>query len=105
MLDHFAVHVADVKISIWTIGELHWAKPGVFGGSKFALLLVGRARCDKLHPVRGNLLPMHQIATGVANESIADEFLAPGIAAEDRDARRAGEISRRSAAAFDRSGN
>ncbi len=101
MLDHFAIHVADVQIPIGTIDHLHGTKPRVFRRNKLPLLLIGGTLGNELDAIGPNFLTMNQIAARIANECIPHIFRPPRIAAKNGDAGRAGEISGRPAAAFD----
>src|SRR3954463_15333367 len=47
MFDHLAVHVGEVKASIWSIGELNGTEPKVLRSNEFSLLLIGRASGDQ----------------------------------------------------------
>src|SRR2546423_14769739 len=67
--------------------------------------LVGRALGDEIEAIGANFLAMHQISAGVADESISHILRPPGIAAEDSEPGCTGEVSGRSAAAFDWAGN
>src|SRR5688500_7248445 len=94
VFDRLAVHVADIKRAVRSVGEIDGAEPVVAGGEKLALLFVGRSLGHALHAARHDLDPlvMDEVPTGVADKGVSHVLLAEGVAFVDRDAGRAGEV-------------
>ena len=51
VLDHFAIHVADVEGAVGRVGEIHDADPGVLARGELEALFVGGAAADETHAV------------------------------------------------------
>src|SRR5437660_7863711 len=101
MLDHFAIHIGEVKSTVGSIGELDGAKPEVFRGDEFDLLFAGRTFGDQGHAVGIELFAMNQVAPNMGDESVAVEVIGKSVAAINGDARGRGEIAGSAPPTFD----
>ena len=103
MFDHLAIHIADVEAAVGRVGEIDHTDPGVAAGGKLEALFVGRAFAREIDAIGGGRdhLAVDELAAGVACEAVILEGWPVGIAAINRGARRAGEITAHATAAFD----
>src|SRR5258706_6046969 len=101
MLDDFAVHIDDVQCAVGRIGKLHRAKPGIFGGDELDRLLIGRALRFQAHAVGNKNFSMDEVAASITEEGIIEKLRWKRVAAVDRGAGGPGEITGRTASAFD----
>ena len=107
MLDHLAVHVENVETTVGSIDKIDRPEPIRDRSEKLAPFLSRPAPGDRLHcAVRmGDHLSMHQVAAGIADESVSGIFGTIRVAGKDRRPGGTGEISRNSAATFHRPRN
>ena len=72
MFDDFAIHVANVEATVWTIGEVYRAEPVVARAEKFDLGFVARTFGYWLAFAGfvSNGFSVNQITAGIADECV-----------------------------------
>ena len=84
MLNHFAVHIGNVKRAIRADLHLHRPKPVVRRGEELPVAFIVGTLRDKLYPVGVKFFSVNQVAPGVGYESIAAEPAWPSVSVVDR---------------------
>src|ERR1043166_533780 len=100
VLDDFAIHVNDVECAIRRVGKLHRTKPGIAGSGKFDFFLVGRPLRLQTHAIRNQDFAMDEVPAGISDKCVVEELSRIRVAAVNRRARGAGEVTRSAPAAF-----
>ena len=107
VLDHLAIHIADMEAAVGGVGEIDHADPGVAAGGELEAAFVGGSFAGEADAVGGGSdhLAMDELTARVAREAVVPEGRAIGVAAVDCRARRASEVTAYAPAAFDAAGD
>ena len=100
MLDHFAVHVANIQTAIRGIGEINDANPRVIARRKFITLFIRWASANETDAVGVDFFSMHELSPRIPRERIIYKICPVGIATINCRARGAREIAAHSSATF-----
>src|SRR5207302_2020326 len=87
-----------VAMPVGRVGEIDRAKPRVARGEELGLAFIRRPLADRADAVGADDFAMDEAAAGIAGESVADVLRAERVAAINRRAGCAGEISRHASA-------
>ena len=105
VLDHFAVHIGNVKRAVRADLHLHRPKPVVGRGEELPVAFIVGALRGKFYPMGTKFFSMNQVAPSVGDESVAAVPAWPSVPVVNRHAGCRREITGRTPAALHRPGH